>query len=97
MLMKVVVRFVLAAPSFVLFTGCGLGDMSGPDVVSLQASDAVERVGTIDIQETDSLFIGAFESADVTLDPFRMHIADREIHRVAVVDRSGTIRRLIGR
>lgn len=71
-------------------------ESSDPALVSLQGSEVVEQVHTIEIEESDSLVIGQFESIDVNLDPFRMYIADRELHRVAVVNRDGEIIRSIG-
>jgi len=76
-----------------LCIGC---EFDESNITSAAQTNALEQVDTIKIQETDERFVGQFESAHVTLDPFRMYIADREIHRVAVVDRSGAIVRLIG-
>jgi len=90
-----VARIVLATslPICILFVACG---DSTSDLNTLAETTTLEQVGTIEVQETDERFIGQFESAHVTLDPFRLYIADREMHRIAVVDRDGTIRRLIG-
>lgn len=84
--------FLLAA----LLSACGNPFESNSEVIPIRESSRFKQVGTIEIQETDSMFIGQFESADVVLDPFRMYVADRELHRIAVIDRSGSIRQLIG-
>ena len=70
---------------------------SEPEVVSLGKTTELEQVGTIEIQETDERFIGAFETIDVTLDPFHLYVADTQMQRVAVVDgESGEILHTMG-
>lgn len=83
----------------VLFTisACAGKSDSASEVRTLSASKQLVPVDTIAIQETDESFIGAFESIGVTTDPLRLYIADRKLHRVAVVDgASGEIVQIIG-
>lgn len=64
--------------------------------VGLSESDVLKRVGAVNIQENDSLFIGDFWNVAVTNDPFRIYVVDRQLHRVAVINRAGDILRVIG-
>lgn len=74
---------------------CGRGE---PEVVSLNKTNALERVATISIQETDERFIGELAAVDVSLDPFLLYVTDRQMHRIAVVNGdTGKIVRFIGR
>lgn len=81
--------------------GCGATSDSDAEAPSSSAAISedvrLKKVDTIRVQEGDSLFIGDFWNACVTTDPFRMYVADDEMHRVAVVGPEGTVRRLIGR
>lgn len=54
------------------------------------------QVTSIHIVEYDSLVIGDFNSIDVSTDPFRMYIPDKNVHRIAVVDSAGSILRVFG-
>ena len=78
------------------FSACDLSQSSQSNVASLDETDALEQVGTIEIQETDDRFIGHFENADVALSPLRLFVADLQMHRIAVVNRDGDIERFIG-
>lgn len=76
-----------------LGTGCAAPEMeesTGPLTASLR------KVDEIIIQETDSLFIGDFWNLFVAEDPLRLYVADRMLHRIAVVDQDGRILRMIG-
>ncbi len=75
------------------FIGCTEQEES---VVSLEASSVLTEHSQIDLEETDDRFIGLIRSLSVGLDPFRLYIVDREMHRVAVVDSSGSIVDFIG-
>jgi hypothetical protein len=87
---------ILLVLAILVAAGCNAPNTSEPGNRSADESTALQQVGHIDIQETDERVIGQFESVHVALDPFRMYIADREIHRIAVVNRTGEIVRLIG-
>ena len=84
---------LLVIAASIIFSGCSSAE---PDVVSFEEADMFERVGTIEIQEDDERFIGTIRSLTVETDPLRLYIADRTMHRIAVLDSTGTIVQLIG-
>lgn len=89
--------FVLLIAGVLLAGACNTPGSSDSEVVPLDETAAVDRVGTIQIQETDDQFIGALADADVALDPLRIYVADRTMRRVAVVGADGSIRQFIGK
>ena len=88
---RVLLSAVLATG--LILVGCTQAE---PDVVSFEEADMIERVGTIEIQEDDERFIGTIRSLTVETDPLRLYIADRTMHRIAVVDSIGRIIDLVG-
>ena len=76
-----------------ILSGCSTAE---PEVVAFEASDAFERVATIELQEDDERFIGTIRSLTAETDPLRLYVADRTMHRIAVLDSSGSIVQLIG-
>jgi len=75
----------------------GMGcDQPDGGVISLEESAALERVGTVEVEETDERFIGTLADADVELDPFQIYVADRKMRRVVVITNDGSIERFIG-
>ena len=79
--------FLIVAIGLIL-VGCTQAE---PDVVSFEEADMFERVGTIEIQEDDERLIGELTSMNVDADRLRLYIADRTMHRIAVLDYSGSI------
>jgi len=77
----------------VLISACGASD---DQLIKFGESQTFERVSTIEIEEDDERFIGALTSMNVEVDPLRLYIADRTMHRIAVLDSSGAIVQLIG-
>jgi len=88
--------FVLLVVGLVSASGCDTPGSSTPEAVPLNETAALEQVDTLEIQETDERFIGTLTDLDVRLDPFRLYIADRETHRVALVSAEGKIEKFIG-
>lgn len=89
--------FIVIAFTLFVLSACMGSASSDSEVRPLSASEQLVPVDTIAIQETDNDFIGTFESVGVSIDPFRLYVADRKLHRVAVVDgESGEIVQLIG-
>jgi len=74
--------FVLLFLQLRAFSACNI---RSTDVETLDETTALNQVDTIQVKETNGQFVGDFGSIDVTLDPFRLYIADLEMHRVAVV------------
>ncbi|MDQ7041412.1 MAG: hypothetical protein Q9M35_10785 [Rhodothermus sp.] len=54
-------------------------------------------VDTIRLAEPDTLFLGEFLTVTVTLNPFRLYVPDRRLHRVVVYDSLGRPLQVIGR
>jgi len=61
-----------------------------------EEADFLRLEHTIHIQEDEDQFIGVIRSMSVKTDPLRLYVADREMHRVAVVDSAGYIIQTIG-
>jgi len=72
-------------------------DESPSDRKTHGVTTALQRIDSLKIRETNDRFIGTLTDLDVRLDPFRLYIADRKMHRVAVVGRDGALRQFIGR
>ncbi len=76
-----------------LVLGWGCGEAS--DQAGFRAE--LVLVDTIQLQEPDTLFLGEFLTVTVTLDPFRLYVPDRRLHRVVVYDSLGRPLQVIGR
>lgn len=57
---------------------------------------SLAHVGSIHVEENDSLFIGDFSSIGISPRPLRLFVPDEKVHRIAVVDSSGRIVRAFG-
>ncbi len=90
---SVSLRVFLIVSIGLILVGCTQAE---PDVVSFEEADMFERVGTIEIQEDDERLIGELTSMNVDADRLRLYIADRTMHRIVVLDYSGSIVQLIG-
>ncbi len=76
-----------------LVLGWGCGEAS--DQAGFRAE--LVLVDTIRLEEPDTLFLGEFLTVTVTLDPFRLYVPDRRLHRVVVYDSLGRPLQVIGR
>jgi hypothetical protein len=92
--MRVVARQIAAA-FLILFVMCVAG--CGGESATSSKQVAFERVRTISIQETDSLYLGNFLALTVTSDPLRIYVPDLKLHRIAVLDSTGRILDVFGR
>ncbi len=85
------VRFVWPIGLLLLWLGCGGASEQG----SLRA--VLVPVDTIHLQEPDTLFLGEFLTVTATLNPFRLYVPDRRLHRIVVFDSLGRPLQVIGR
>jgi len=67
---------------FLLLSSC---ISSNKKTTPLNKSKHFNLIKKINVTESDSTFIGTVSAVDVRLNPLRFYIADREMHRVAVV------------